>query len=381
MDKDRERVYLYHLFRAPGMGGKTAIKILEEAGSAENAYREHGLISRAVYGKQREAYAEYRRIDDPFAEYDRLIKQGINFTALPLPDYPEKLKNIPAPPFGITWIGSLPDDSVPAVSVIGARQCSDYGRIMADRFGYDLAAAGIQVVSGMAVGIDGLSQSACIRAGGKCFALLGSGVDICYPKENRDLYEMLKVNGGVISENPPGTPPRRQLFPMRNRLISAFCDALLVIEARKRSGTLITVDMALEQGKDIFALPGRVTDALSDGCNQLIRQGAGIATCVSDISDALFGTHTDTTGEYCLFDRNDSLNSDERLLLSMLDLTPRSVMDISEGLERKGSPRSLAVIMELMMELCAKGAALQEGGYFKLRPVCTPGSHPEAPSQ
>jgi DNA processing protein len=106
----------------------------------------------------------------------------------------------------------------------------------------------------MAVGIDGLAQSACVRAGGKSFALLGSGVDVCYPNENRELYELLKTNGGIISENPPGTSPRRQLFPMRNRLISAFCDALLVIEARKRSGTLITVDMALEQGKDILSV-------------------------------------------------------------------------------------------------------------------------------
>ncbi len=368
MKDDRERAYLYHLFRAPGMGAKTAIKITEEAGSAENAYREQGLILALTGERVREAYTEYRRSDDPLSEYDKLVKQGINFTALPLPDYPEKLREIPGPPFGITWIGSLPDDNIAAVSVIGARQCSDYGRIMADRFGADLAAAGIQVVSGMAVGIDGLAQSACVRAGGKSFALLGSGVDVCYPKENRELYELLKTNGGIISENPPGTFPRRQLFPMRNRLISAFCDALLVIEARKRSGTLITVDMALEQGKDIFALPGRVTDALSDGCNQLIRQGAGIATCVSDITDALFGTHTSAEGAYCLFDRNDTLNSDERLLLSRLDLTPRSVMDISGDLEKEGSPRSLAVIMELLMELCAKGAAVQEGGYFKLRP-------------
>ncbi|MCR5179389.1 MAG: DNA-processing protein DprA [Lachnospiraceae bacterium] len=381
MSEEYERACMYRLFCAPGAGQRTCEQILYAAGSAETACREYERMSAFVNTRFRESFLKHFRDPATAASYDKIMSKGIHFTALPLSDYPEKLKAIHDPPFGITWIGELPDSTKPAVSVIGARQCSAYGRFMAGRFGSDLAAAGIQVISGMAVGIDGLAQRACVNAGGRSFAVLGSGVDVCYPGENSDLYEKLKTCGGIISENPPGTAPRKQLFPMRNRLISAFCDALLVIEARKRSGTLITVDMALEQGKDIFALPGRVTDALSDGCNQLIRQGAGIATCVSDITDALFYINTENTDDYVLFDRNEGLSSDERLILGVLDASPRSVTDISSELEALDQSRSTGTLMELLMELCAKGAVIHEGGYFSLRLCERPGSRQEEPSQ
>ena len=135
----------------------------------------------------------------------------------------------------------------------------------------------MQIISGMAKGIDGIAGRGALDESDASFAVLGCGVDICYPKENRDLYEALCERGGVISEYCPGTEPEARLFPPRNRIISALSDALLVIEARERSGTLITVDCALEQGKDVWAVPGRVCDAKSAGCNELLRQGAGVA--------------------------------------------------------------------------------------------------------
>ena len=146
------------------------------------------------------------------------------------------------------------------------------------------------MVSGMARGIDGIAQKAALEAGGASFAVLGCGVDICYPEENRELYDRLLQEGGILSEYPPGMPPEPKLFPPRNRIISGLSDLVLVIEARKKSGTLITVDMALEQGREVYALPGRVSDKLSDGCNRLIRQGAGVATCPEDILEFFFGT-------------------------------------------------------------------------------------------
>ena len=155
-----------------------------------------------------------------------------------------------------------------------------------------MASRGITIISGMARGIDGIAQTAALDAGGRSYAVLGCGVDICYPEENRSLYDRLLQQGGILSEYPPGTPPEARLFPLRNRIISGLADAVLVIEARKKSGTLITVDMALEQGRDVFALPGRVSDSLSDGCNRLIRQGAAPATCPEDLLEYFFETDT-----------------------------------------------------------------------------------------
>ena len=171
-----------------------------------------------------------------------------------------------------------------------------YGREQARRFGRRIGARGISVISGMARGIDGIAQKAALDAGGRSYAVLGCGVDICYPEENRELYERLQQQGGVLSEYPPGMQPIAKLFPPRNRIISGLSDLVLVIEARKRSGTLITVDMALEQGREVYALPGRVSDSLSDGCNRLIRQGAGPATCPQDILEYFFGTGSEEEG-------------------------------------------------------------------------------------
>ncbi|MCD8326558.1 MAG: DNA-processing protein DprA [Lachnospiraceae bacterium] len=192
--------------------------------------------------------------------------------------FPERLRQIPDPPYGLFVKGVLPDPDRPTVAIIGARACSGYGRECARLMGAVAAAAGIQVISGMARGVDSISQSACLEAGGTSFAVLGSGADVCYPAEARPLYERLAGEGGVISEYPLGVQPVAGNFPPRNRLISGLADLVLVIEARERSGTLITVDMALEQGREVAVLPGRITDALSQGCCRLYEQGAHLVT-------------------------------------------------------------------------------------------------------
>ena len=201
--------------------------------------------------------------------------------------YPARLRSIPGKPKGLYYIGKLPHESSKSVAVIGARNCSEYGKKMAQWFGAELGAAGVEVISGMARGIDGLSQLAALEAGGNSYAVLGSGVDICYPKENSVLYKRLMAQGGILSEYEPGTPARARQFPPRNRIISGLADWILVIEANIKSGTSITVDMALEQGRDICVLPGRVTDPLSLGCNRLIMQGALMVTSPSDLLDLL----------------------------------------------------------------------------------------------
>lgn len=188
--------------------------------------------------------------------------------------YPERLREIPDPPKQLYVRGKLPKEEIPAVAVIGARECSEYGRTVAAMLGNFFGENGIQVISGMARGIDGIGQTAALDAGGSSFAVLGSGVDVCYPAGNRTLYDRLAVQGGILSEYAPGTPALARNFPPRNRIVSGLADAVIVVEAREKSGTLITVDMALEQGKEVYAVPGRVTDALSSGCNRLLRLGA-----------------------------------------------------------------------------------------------------------
>lgn len=135
----------------------------------------------------------------------------------------------------------------------------------------------------MARGIDSISQEAALQAGGRTYAVLGCGVDICYPKSSRRLYEQILEQGGILSTFPPGTEPIKRLFPERNRIVSGLADVILVVEARQKSGTFITVDMALEQGREVYAIPGRLTDRLSDGCNLLLQQGALIAVSPKDL--------------------------------------------------------------------------------------------------
>lgn len=191
--------------------------------------------------------------------------------------YPARMRDLPGMPERLYVIGELPDDEKPSVGIVGARMCSIYGHRTAVLFGAALARHGVQVISGMALGIDSYAQEGALSAGGRSFAVLGGGADVCYPKGNHKLYRQLIASGGVLSEQLPGTPPMPYHFPGRNRIISALSDVLLVVQARRRSGSLITADYALDQGKPVYAVPGNIDEELSSGGNYLIAQGAGIA--------------------------------------------------------------------------------------------------------
>jgi len=203
--------------------------------------------------------------------------------------FPLRFEGLSDVPEGLYCIGSLPDDNIPSVAVVGARSCSSYGRKTAFALGKFLAENGIQVVSGMAMGIDSSAQEGALAAGGKTFAVLGCGVDVCYPRTSYAVYDALAVRGGIIAEVEPGTKPLAYNFPRRNRIISALSDIVIVVEAREKSGSLITVDCALEQGRTVYAVPGRIGDRLSDGCNYLIAQGAGILWSFEAVLEELKG--------------------------------------------------------------------------------------------
>ncbi|MCR5251248.1 MAG: DNA-processing protein DprA [Lachnospiraceae bacterium] len=225
----------------------------------------------------------------PLSLGEQIEKGRIRTVCIEEEAYPQRLRMIRDAPFMLFYKGELPEEDRPVVAVVGARHCSDYGRRAAEFFGRELASVGVPVVSGMAMGIDGLAQAACLQAGEKSYGVLGCGVDVVYPPSNRQLYRELTEHGCVISEFLPGSGALPFRFPLRNRLISALSDLLLVVEAREKSGTFITVDYALEQGREVYAVPGRVEDKLSFGCNRLIAQGAGAAYCVEEILLALKG--------------------------------------------------------------------------------------------
>ena len=236
---------------------------------------------------------------------------------------------------------------------------------MAQYFGRELAMAGVQIISGMARGIDGISQMAALEMDGYSLGVLGCGVDICYPAENRALYEVLRKQGGICSEYPPGTEPRNNLFPPRNRIISGFSDAVLVIEAKSRSGTLITVDMALEQGREVYALPGRVTDALSEGCNHLIHQGANIAFSAEDMIRSLMGGETENFRLSVQGSGKAFLSDIQKELLENLEDTPQSPEMIKEHMLLKGGRElSLQELMNQLVKLSLMGYARQIGNSY-----------------
>ena len=284
-----EKDYAMWLFNVDSIGNASMEKLLCSGLSCREVYELSSKeLSKLLTHKQVESIERSRYSWDFEKEKEKLEKRGIRFVSRIDAEFPDKLKNIPNAPFAIYVKGKLPDPDIPSVAIVGARMCSDYGRLMARQFGRDLAIAGVQVISGMARGVDGVAQNAALAAGGASFGVLGCGVDICYPPENKEIYDSLCLNGGLISEYPPGMEPLAKFFPVRNRIISALSDAIVVVEARRKSGTTITVDTALEQGREVFAVPGRASDRLSDGCNYLISQGAGVAISAADVLDRIW---------------------------------------------------------------------------------------------
>jgi DNA processing protein len=223
--------------------------------------------------------------------------------------------------------------------------------MMAEALAKALGEQGFCVVSGMARGIDGYAHQGCLQTPSPTVAVLGCGVDICYPRENRGLYEKIRQQGCILSEYPNGSQPLAAQFPQRNRIISGMAELVIVVEAREKSGSLITADFALEQGKDIYAVPGRSNDTMSAGCNRLIAQGAGIITSVSDfISNLQDMAFTGLASQVAGQDENFFLEKEETLVYSCFDFYPKSIEAVLQetGME-------LLQLLSVIINLCDKG--------------------------
>jgi len=250
-------------------------RILSYYGTAEAAFR-------AGFGK-----GTPECIRKVVSQTQHHLQSGMTFLSYKNAKYPARLSVAPHKPLGIFVIGDLPRDDVPSVAIVGARDNTHYGGRVAYNLAKELAAMGIVIVSGMARGLDARAHEGALSVKGKTAAVLAGGADVCYPSENFQLYTCIKEQGCVISERLPGTKAEKWAFPARNRIISAMADVLVVVEAAERSGTSHTANHALDQGKEVFAVPGRVTDVLSVGTNMLIKQGAFVFTSHYDVLFAL----------------------------------------------------------------------------------------------
>jgi DNA processing protein len=233
-------------------------------------------------------FAAFRAAFDERETLASLEARGLRFIGRSASAYPPLLRAIHDPPPGLFLRGSAEPEllSRPAVAIVGARACSAYGRQVARRLGRELAAAGLVVVSGMARGVDAEAHRGALEAGGPTIAVLGCGIDRDYPAAHRALAAEIAARGLVVSEYAPGVEPAPWRFPARNRIVAGLCAATVVVEARERSGALITADFALEEGREVFAVPGEITSSLSAGANALLRLGATPLTRPEDVLES-----------------------------------------------------------------------------------------------
>lgn len=343
-------IYRYWLANAQKLNREVRSRLLEAAGSAENVYhmeRKELMQVCRWQENQLDWFLQYKKSWDLQREWDRFQKSGMSFVTSEQEEYPLKLREIYDAPYGLFYYGSLQILQGKTAGIVGARKCSEYGKYIASKLAENLARVGITVVSGMAEGSDAAAHVGTLKAEGNTAAVLGCGADICYPSKNRKLYEAIRRNGCILSEYPPGTEPIAWHFPARNRLISALCETLIVVEAKEKSGSLITADFALEQGKDVYAVPGRITDELSRGCNELIRQGAGIITGISSFLEELNFCKNLASGQMSF---KLPLEKDEMLLYSCFDLYPKGLEAVLSE-----TPFSCEELPMLLVSLQSKG--------------------------
>ncbi len=358
--------YVYWVSCLRGIGKvkrKSLLRFMESEEGIFNASEE--MLSKAdgITGKDISNIIQERDKAKVLEDYAIMESKGIKFTYKGHYTYPGRLEGIYNAPYSLFYKGELPDNNKKCVAVVGARNASYQGSIIASKLGRQLAENGIQVISGLARGIDVCAQRGALQiAGGRTFAVMGCGVDICYPKQNIEEYMLMQRSGGIISEYPPGMPPVACNFPMRNRIISGLSDGILVIEAGEKSGSLITAEAGTEQGKDIFAVPGDIGNKLYYGSNELIKNGAALVTNIRDIMDAL-GMFYDCSADGWKKKVDVVLERTEKIVYASLSLEPAHISEIAlkTGL-------GIQHTMEILTGLEMKHVAVMAGNnYFALK--------------
>ncbi len=298
-------------------------------------------------------------LDTACKEMEKAHAMGVELIGFDSPLYPEPLRHIHEPPLVLYAMGRLELLSSSSVAVVGTRNASSYGRCMAERLGAGLSEAGISVVSGMARGCDTFAHRGALAKGGNTIAVLGTGIDIVYPKENRRLYDEIKEQGLVVTEFPFSTPPLAKNFPVRNRIISGLTSGVVVVEAPLKSGAMMTARLSLEAGREVFALPGRADSKRSGGTNRLIKEGAVLVEDTDDILSVLFPEHCAVRTEKTENPVEIEIDGEEELIFRVLDDEPLHIDNI---VEKSGLPVERLTSVLLTMEL--KGFVEQRPGKF-----------------
>ncbi|MBI5194257.1 MAG: DNA-protecting protein DprA [Nitrospirae bacterium] len=325
------------------------------AASDEELCTVEGITSELV----RKIKSVVHPVKDVTDEIKIIRENGIQLIYLNHPDYPEILKNIIDPPICFYMKGGITQGDAKAIAIVGTRRPTTYGRKVTEKIASELSSAGFTIVSGMARGIDSAAHQSVIKTGGRSIGVLGCGIDVVYPPENSRLFAEMPEYGAIISEFAPGTGPQKQNFPQRNRIISGLSLGTVVIEAAERSGSLITVRFALEQGREVFAVPGNINSPVSMGTNNLIKQGAKLVTSTEDILEEFEQLLTQglinvIKNSYL---EKISLSKDENNIYNTLTLEPKHIDQIitESGIE----PRDT---IQLLLNLEIKGVAEQVAG-------------------
>ncbi|MDP9314890.1 MAG: DNA-processing protein DprA [Chloroflexota bacterium] len=342
--------------RVAGIGPARLDRLLAYCGTLRNAWYAtvDELVAAGLDARSSRALVQTRQTLDLQAEYERAVAAGIRLISRDDPTYPALLAQTTNPPFLLYVRGTLIENDRWALAVVGTRQASTYGKEVTRKLVAGLVAAGVTIVSGLALGIDAVAHSAALAAGGRTLAVLGSGVDQIYPLTNLPLGQAVMQQGAVVSEYPVGTLPAATNFPPRNRLISGLALGVLVVEAAPKSGALITAQFAGEQGREVFAIPGNIFSPRSEGTHRLIKDGASLVTSVDDILDALNLQTAVVQQEMTAIMPETPI---EAALLALVEDEPQHIDEL-----RRESGLGIADVSATMTLLELKGLVRQVGG-------------------
>ncbi len=366
--RDVDPVELLEALAVTGLGPITVRRLLRRFGSWKRAraaghseLRELGVRPKAIL-----ALRERKLRYDPREEMDKARSLGVKIVSFTSKGYPDALRHYDDAPPLLYVKGEILERDALAIAVVGSRRASLYGRTHAERTAYDLAQAGFTVVSGLAQGVDAAAHRGAMKGGGRTIAVLGNGLASVYPPEHLELAEQVERNGALVSELPLGTPPAAANFPPRNRIIAGLGLGVLVVEASRNSGALITARLGGEMGKEVFAIPGDVGRPQTRGVHRLLRDGAKLVETVADILEELGPLAAPVTvqeGEPAIADaRALALNQHERLIYDLLDSSPKDIDHITR--ESGLSPANAA---STLMVLELKRLAVQMPGKLYVR--------------
>lgn len=323
---------LLNLSIVPGVGSMRLRALIAKFRSAEDVFKASIKEITSINGiefKTAQSIKNFNNFTYGEIQHKRAQKLGVKITTFWDEEYPANLKRINDPPVLLFTRGNLLEQDRNAISIVGTRSPSNYGKIISEKITAELARKGITVVSGLARGIDTIAHLEAIKASGRTIAVIGTGIDIIYPPENKSLIQQIVDNGAVVSEFPLGTPPDAVNFPRRNRIIAGLSLGTVITEAGEKSGALITANLALEYNREVFAVPGNITNARSKGCNQLIKEGAKLVTSVDDILEELMPYFGKLLLQQKSINTLKDINSQEKAVLNNLSESPIHIDELA----------------------------------------------------